>query len=37
MLLLHKKLMRMNSPFRMKFLFMHLEVEVEVEVEAGLE
>ena len=39
MLLLQKQLMRMNSPFRTRFLFLHLDVEVEVEVEAevGLE
>ena len=37
MLLLQKQLMRMNSPFRTKFLYMLLDVEVEVEVgvEAG--
>ena len=37
MLLLQKQLMRMNSPFRTKFLFLHLDIEVEVEVgvEAG--
>ena len=37
MLLLQEQLMRMNSPFRTKFLFMHLEVEVEVEVEVQVE
>ena len=41
MLLLQKQLMRMNNPFRTRFLFLHLnvgvEVEVEVEAEVGLE